>query len=91
LPWLAIELIPKLSGTIQTATSGGLVKLLLILALSLSLSQPSTVQAQETSKKEVGMSAPAFHARDQFGKDQSLSSLMGPKGLVILFFRSADW
>ena len=67
------------------------MKLLFILALSLSLSQPSTARAQETAKRGVGMSAPAFHARDQFGKDQTLSSLMGPKGLVILFFRSADW
>ena len=67
------------------------MKLLLVLAFALSLSQSSVAQTQETAKKEVGMPAPAFHARDQFGNDQSLSSLMGPKGLVILFFRSADW
>ena len=39
----------------------------------------------------VGRKAPAFTARDQFGREQSLDTLKGPKGTVILFFRSADW
>jgi hypothetical protein len=39
----------------------------------------------------VGQKAPAFSARDQFGHEQSLASLKGPKGTVLLFFRSADW
>jgi peroxiredoxin len=39
----------------------------------------------------AGKPAPPFRARDQFAKEQTLSSLMGPNGLVLLFFRSADW
>ena len=39
----------------------------------------------------VGQKAPAFTARDQFGQEQSLATLRGPKGTVLLFFRSADW
>jgi hypothetical protein len=39
----------------------------------------------------VGQKAPAFSARDQFGREQTLESLEGPKGTVLLFFRSADW
>ena len=39
----------------------------------------------------VGQKAPAFSARDQFGHVQSLDSLKGPSGTVLLFFRSADW
>ena len=39
----------------------------------------------------VGQKAPAFTARDQFGREQTLATLRGPKGTVILFFRSADW
>ena len=39
----------------------------------------------------VGQNAPDFSARDQFGKQQSLETLKGPKGTVLLFFRSADW
>jgi hypothetical protein len=34
---------------------------------------------------------PPVHARDQFGREQTLATLAGPNGLVLLFFRSADW
>jgi hypothetical protein len=39
----------------------------------------------------IGRKAPAFSARDQFGRPQTLETLKGPKGTVLLFFRSADW
>jgi hypothetical protein len=40
---------------------------------------------------EVGQKAPAFSARDQFGREESLETLRGPNGTALLFFRSADW
>ena len=40
---------------------------------------------------EVGSKAPAFSVADQFGREQNLGTLKGPKGTVLLFFRSADW
>src|SRR5215467_11953003 len=39
----------------------------------------------------VGRKAPAFSARDQLGREQTLESLKGAHGTVLLFFRSADW
>ncbi len=39
----------------------------------------------------VGQKAPAFSARDQFSQEQTLESLKGSHGTVLLFFRSADW
>jgi hypothetical protein len=39
----------------------------------------------------VGQKAPAFSAPDQFGRQQTIETLKGPKGIVLLFFRSADW
>ncbi|HEY6939205.1 MAG TPA: hypothetical protein VI424_18735 [Terriglobales bacterium] len=39
----------------------------------------------------VGRKAPAFSAPDQFGHTQSLDTLKGRSGTVLLFFRSADW
>jgi peroxiredoxin len=39
----------------------------------------------------AGQKAPAFSARDQFGKTQTLDTLRGPRGTVLLFYRSADW
>ncbi len=40
---------------------------------------------------DVGQQVPAFSARDQEGRNQTLKSIMGPKGAVLVFFRSADW
>jgi len=39
----------------------------------------------------VGQPFPPFEARDQSGNVRSLAGLMGPNGLVLVFFRSADW
>jgi peroxiredoxin len=39
----------------------------------------------------AGQRAPDFSATDQFGKTQTLETLRGPKGTVLLFYRSADW
>jgi peroxiredoxin Q/BCP len=40
---------------------------------------------------QVGAAAPAFTGVDQFGKTHTLSSSSGPKGTMLVFFRSADW
>lgn len=39
----------------------------------------------------VGQPLPAFEAPDQEGGLRSFENLRGPKGLVLIFFRSADW
>jgi hypothetical protein len=39
----------------------------------------------------VGQKAPAFSVHDQFGRAQTLDTLKGANGTVLLFFRSADW
>jgi hypothetical protein len=40
---------------------------------------------------QVGMVVPPFSGTDQFGKPRTLASVMGPKGAMLVFFRSADW
>ncbi|MGD9903942.1 MAG: hypothetical protein AB7L91_02100 [Dehalococcoidia bacterium] len=40
---------------------------------------------------QVGSVVPPIAGVDQFGKTQSLASLAGPKGLMLVFSRSADW
>ena len=40
---------------------------------------------------KLGDTAPPIEAPDQFGRAQNLKSLAGHNGLVLLFFRSADW
>jgi len=40
---------------------------------------------------EPGSKIPAFSLPDQTGQMRDFASLKGPKGLVLVFFRSADW
>lgn len=40
---------------------------------------------------EVGQKAPDFSAQDELGSVQTLETLKGANGTVLLFFRSADW
>lgn len=39
----------------------------------------------------IGAKVPDFNLPDQNGKTHSLHELMGPKGLLLVFLRSADW
>jgi hypothetical protein len=39
----------------------------------------------------VGVRAPDFAGVDQFGRSQTLQSVLGPEGAMLVFFRSADW
>jgi hypothetical protein len=39
----------------------------------------------------AGAAAPEIKLRDQSGRERDFASLSGPNGLVVVFFRSADW
>jgi hypothetical protein len=39
----------------------------------------------------VGESVPEFRLQDQNGAAQTLRSILGPKGALLVFYRSADW
>ena len=53
--------------------------------------QPAPAVDTSTLGPQVGATVPAFTGTDQFGKPQSLASLSGPKGLMLVFSRSTDW
>jgi hypothetical protein len=40
---------------------------------------------------QVGERVPDFVLKDQAGQTQTLQSIMGPKGAMLVFIRSADW
>jgi peroxiredoxin len=40
---------------------------------------------------EPGQRIPDFRLQDQKGAYQTLQSIMGPKGAMLVFYRSADW
>jgi hypothetical protein len=48
-------------------------------------------KAESNAILKIGNSIPTLSGTDQFGKERNFENLKGPNGLVILFFRSADW
>jgi hypothetical protein len=56
---------------------------LLLSAISLAATVPTG--------PNTGEPAPDFRLQDQAGTPRALHSLMGPKGLMLVFYRSADW
>ena len=67
-----------------------------LLSLTLVLALAAVGTAQELPEVEqfgpqVGDIVPAFSLTDQNGQTQTLESLMGPNGMMLVFSRSADW
>ena len=40
---------------------------------------------------QTGARVPPIAGVDQFGRSQTLDAVYGPKGAMLVFFRSADW
>ena len=69
-----------------------------IVAACLALAAPVALNAEErkpvdvsTLGPQVGEQVPDFALPDQHGRIRTLDSIMGEKGAMILFHRSADW
>jgi hypothetical protein len=56
-----------------------------------SASAPRTKVDVSKLGPQVGERVPDFSLKDQNGKTQTLQSIMGPKGAMLVFIRSADW
>ena len=62
------------------------------LSLGLAIGLAALAQApQPKTGPAVGEVVPAFSATDQKGALRRLTSVMGAKGAMLVFFRSADW
>jgi cytochrome oxidase Cu insertion factor (SCO1/SenC/PrrC family) len=69
----------------------------LLLALTL-VTTATLASAQERTRidvsklgPQVGDRVPDFSLKDQNGNTQTLESIMGSKGAMLVFIRSADW
>ena len=40
---------------------------------------------------QIGQRVPDFSHTDQSGRTRTLQTIMGPRGAMLVFFRSADW
>ncbi len=47
--------------------------------------------APDRSGPAVGRPVPAFTLPDQNGQERTLKTILGPKGALLVFYRSADW
>ena len=70
----------------------------IVLALTLLLAVPGLAQSQSDQPvdvdrlgPQVGTVVPDFSAVDQHGRTHTLKSVLGPKGAMLVFNRSADW
>ena len=70
----------------------------LVLLLAASGVPAAAVEAQEAAMPDVPSRGPPVAPRvphlpraPQRGRPRTLASLMGPKGLMLVFVRSADW
>lgn len=63
----------------------------LLTAVPARAQQPAPAVATAKLGPQVGATVPPLAGIDQFGKTQTLASLSGPKGLMLVFSRSADW
>jgi hypothetical protein len=65
-----------------------------VMALGLSVGiagqQPSAIDVNRLGP-QVGAAVPSFSLKDQTGRLQTLQTVMGAKGAILVFFRSADW
>jgi hypothetical protein len=71
----------------KCATAGVIALGLSVAALS---QQPDAVDVARLGP-QIGAAVPSFSLQDQTGRLQTLQSVMGPKGVILVFFRSADW
>lgn len=64
-----------------------------VLASGTAAAQSQPRQKIDVSKlgPQVGEHVPDFNLKDQNGKLWTLKSIMGPKGTMLVFIRSADW
>ncbi len=71
---------------------------LLSIIAALLLALPMSTAAQDRAPidvhslgSQVGEHVPDFNLPDQHGRPQTLDSIMGPNGAMLLFHRSANW
>ena len=62
-----------------------------LIAAALSITAAAQQVDVNTLGPQVGQRALAFSLPDQDGRMHSLETVAGPKGTMLVFFRSADW
>jgi hypothetical protein len=80
----------RMSGIVGGAVVCALFSLVVQATAQQTTPQPALPDVQKLGP-QVGSRVPDFTLLDQKGQSRTLASLTGPKGLMLVFFRSADW
>ena len=91
---MRVRMKTRIEPATRTIAVGVLSALLTSLWLQLPVAaQTAAHQKIDVSKlgPQVGSRVPDFNLNDQNGKAWTLQSIMGPKGVMLVFLRSADW
>jgi|TARA_B110000263_G_C15233187_1_gene475664 cytochrome oxidase Cu insertion factor (SCO1/SenC/PrrC family) len=72
------------------------IRTTILAALLLGFSTVAAAQSREAIDvaslgPQIGERVPDFNLPDQSGQVHNLDSIMGPNGVMLVFFRSADW
>ena len=72
------------------------IRTIMLATLLLGFSTLAAAQSRETIDvpslgPQIGERVPDFSLPDQFGQVHNLDSIMGPNGVMLVFYRSADW
>ena len=68
-----------------------LVTVAVVLASALSASAKQPLPDVDALSPHVGEEVPDFALVDQNGTEQTLQSILGPNGALLVFTRSASW
>jgi hypothetical protein len=69
----------------------GIAAAVLVLGVGSDTMQPRTPVDVASLGPQVGERVPGFSLPDQNGQVWTHESVLGPKGAILLFHRSADW
>ncbi len=72
------------------------IRTIMLTTLLLGFSTLAAAQSREAIDvaslgPQIGERVPDFNLPDQSGQVHSLDSIMGPNGVMLVFYRSADW
>ena len=83
-----------------TTSQGAVLLMAFVLCMCLSSRLAAGGQGAEPVRETIDVSAlgpqvgeqvPDFNLVDQAGRMRDLASIMGPRGAMVVFLRSADW
>ncbi len=77
--------------TLGTVVAAVAVCLAAVSGMALQAPSGPALPDVQTLGPQVGDRVPDFTLSDQHGQSRTLKSLSGPKGLMLVFYRSADW